>query len=198
MRHAICCFMSFAALVLPAQAQVFKCANPQGKTIYSDRPCATGHAGGQLLRERTFEERWQEREQAYEAQLAKEERRAAEQARELAIERAAFERRRQQEAMQPPAPQHKGYAERLAERNAGVKSVFEKPLTRAQRGLPPVPNQGAGGPLGGPPAPSAMTHCGGGFCYDNQGGVYHQHGNGVTMTGPNGGTCIQTGGMVNC
>lgn len=50
-----------------------------------------------------------------------------------------------------------------------------------------------------PPPPSVMTHCAGGFCYDNQGGTYHGHGPGsVTMTSPSGGTCVRVGDMVHC
>ena len=178
-----------------ASAQVFKCKDPSGKITYSDSACGGAQQGTQLLRERTFEEKVTEREQAYAAQIAKEERRALEYARD----QAKAERQAIISSMQPPAPPHKGYSERLAERNAGVQSVFAPPKTRAQRGLPPQNNgQSIGRPPNSAPAPSAMTHCAGGFCYDNMGGVYHQHGNGATMTGPNGNTCIRTGAMVNC
>lgn len=177
-------------------AQVFKCKDNTGKIVYSDTVCSSTQTGNQLFRERTFEEKLAEREQAYAAQMAKEERRAREEARE----RAEAERRAMIAAMQPPSPRPKGYAETLAERNASVQSVFAPPKTRAQRGLPPERN--GGGPMAGPshspPAPSVITHCAGGFCHDNTGGVYHQHGNGVTMTGPNGNTCVQSGSMVNC
>lgn len=177
-------------LVQAADAQVFKCKDAQGRSIYSDSPCSSSQSGGQLERKRTFEEKMREREQAYEAQMVKRERKAH----EVHQERLEAEQQAIATSMQPRVPQHKGYAERLAERNAGVNSKFAPPLTRAQRGLPPLSNRAAGNP----PAPSVMTHCAGGFCNDNQGGVYHQHGNGTTMTGPNGGTCVQTGTMVQC
>ncbi len=171
-----------------ASAQVFKCQDAAGKTIYSDAPCSTSQTGQQLERRRTFEEKMQEREQAHEAQMTKEERRAREEERE----RVEAERRATAAAAQPKAPPHKGYAERLAERNAGVRSTLTGPASslppRRKNTAMPTP----------PPAPSVITHCGGGVCHDNLGGVYQQHGNGTTMTGPSGSTCIQTGGMVQC
>lgn len=136
MRYAISLLVAAAFMApLTGSAQVFKCKNAQGQAIYSDKACSTTQSGGLLERRRTFEEKMQEREQAYAAQVAKEERRALEAARED----AAAERRAMGVAMQPQTPRHKGYAERLAERNAGVRSNLTgappggRGLTRAQR-----------------------------------------------------------------
>ena len=136
MRYAISLLVAAAFMApLTGSAQVFKCKNAQGQVIYSDKACSTTQPGGLLERRRTFEEKMQEREQAYAAQVSKEERRALEAARED----AAAERRAMRMAMQPQAPRHKGYAERLAERNAGVRSNLSgsqpsgRGLTRAQR-----------------------------------------------------------------
>lgn len=136
MRYAISLLVAAAFMApLTGSAQVFKCKNAQGQAIYSDKACSTTQTGGLLERRRTFEEKMQEREQAYAAQVSKEERRALEAARED----AAAERRAMWMAMQPQAPRHKGYAERLAERNAGVRSNLSgsqpsgSGLTRAQR-----------------------------------------------------------------
>lgn len=49
-----------------------------------------------------------------------------------------------------------------------------------------------------PRLPSHITDCTGGFCYDDQGGVYHSHGDGTTMTGSDGRTCVQTGTTLQC
>lgn len=70
---------------------------------------------------------------------------------------------------------------------------------RSPRG--PVAVTSAASPQMAPPpplAPRVMTHCTTGFCYDNQGGVYHRHGNAQTMTGPTGTTCTRAGNMVHC
>lgn len=147
------------------------------------------------MRERTFEEKLAEREQAYAAQIANEKHKAREDARE----RAEVEPHAITGAMQPPPLRPKEYAENLAEKNSGIKSSSPPSKTRAQRGLPPNQSGGSMTDLSNSsPVPSVMTHCAGGFCYDNAGGVYPQHGNGRTMTGPNGNTCIRTGTMINC
>lgn len=237
-----------------ASAQVFKCQDAAGKTIYSDAPCGTSQSGQLLERRRTFEEKMQERQQAHEAQMAKEERRAREEGRE----RAEAERRATAAAAQPKAPPRRGYAERLAERNEGVQSTLMAPgavkrgktrdewelavsraetpqersellreATTVQPGLPgltrsqidvakrlraaksgePIPpstlpppgrDEPPPPPAPPPPIPSTITNCAGGFCHDDQGGVYHRQGNSNIMTGPNGGTCIRTGNMVEC
>lgn len=72
------------SLLVPAWswAQVFKCQDAQGRTVYSDLGCASSQSGRLIQRERTFEEKWIEREEARNAQLAKEERRQAKQERE--------------------------------------------------------------------------------------------------------------------
>lgn len=200
----IAAIMLTAACAPAAQAQVFKCSSPQGGTVYSDQPCERGQSGQMLLRQRTPAEALQEQAQAYTAQAAKEQRRALEQERELQAQQLQAMRALQaaQQAPPPAYPAHKGYAERLAERNAGVRSLFERPQTRAERGLPPIANPYQN-PIpdpspAGPPPPTVMTHCGGGFCHDNQGGVYHLHGSGTTMTGPGGSTCVQAGNMIHC
>lgn len=138
MRYAIF-YLLFATSLFnqSAIAQVFKCAGAGGKVVYSDKPCEQNTTGGMLLRERTLEEKIQEREQAYDAEMRKQERRTAEQERELIqqYQNDIADRRLRQE--QKNQPRHKDYEERLRERNAGVRSRYEQQPTRAQRGLPP-------------------------------------------------------------
>lgn len=196
MRYAICSIL-LASLAFHqyAGAQVFKCAGVGGKVIYSDKPCDQNTSGGMLLRERTLEEKIQEREQAYDAEIRKQDRRMAEQERELAEQYKNEISNRRAMREQQYQPQHQGYEERLRERNAGVKSRYEQPKTSAQRRVDPASNLP---PNKANQSPSSITHCAGGFCYDNMGGVYHDHNNGKTMTGQNGGTCVQIGGMLQC
>jgi len=47
------------------------------------------------------------------------------------------------------------------------------------------------------PKPTVMTHCNGGFCYDNLGGAYHRNGDKL-MTGPGGSACMVMGNTVQC
>ena len=70
-------WIPFAALLVslaiasPASAQVHKCLDATGKTIYADAPCAPGQAGGLLERQRTQREIHQERIQAAQAEKRK-------------------------------------------------------------------------------------------------------------------------------
>ena len=41
-----------------AYAQVNRCQDASGKVIYSDKPCASGHRGGQIERAKTQDEIW--------------------------------------------------------------------------------------------------------------------------------------------
>lgn len=54
---------------LSASAQVHRCNNTTGKTVYSDHPCAAGQAGAQIERQRSQADIRREREQGYNAEL---------------------------------------------------------------------------------------------------------------------------------
>lgn len=205
MRHIALCFLLLSAFTQYAEAQVFKCTGANGKIVYSDRACDKNASGGMIMREPTLEEKIQEREEAYNAEMRKQDRRAIEQERELIQQqrREIAERREMMERRYQPQP--KTYAQELAERNAKVRSVFEddpKTSLYKRRGgaegthTTREPHNHANDDRSSNhmPKPSVITNCTGGFCHDNLGGVYHQHGNGTTMTGPNGTMCIFTGG----
>lgn len=189
MRISICLITLVMGFAPTAHSQVFKCAGPDGRMVYIDRPCSGETAGRMLLRERTFEEKVAEREQAYIAEMRKQERRAIEQEREMFEEH----RRRREElrAMQERQyqPQHKGYEERLRERNASVQSTLRPPPRPAR-----PPSHLTATPGNNPPG------CDSNFCHDNMGGVYSRHGpNSTTMTrSSDGANCIITGSSVIC
>lgn len=188
-----------AFLAASANAQVHRCKDASGKTIYSDAPCGAGQTGQMIERQRTEDEIAQEREQAYEAEMLKRQRNMAEQQRELAEQRRY--------PVQAPVVRHSGndWAQRKALENAATSSGsitsnggrWDKSAEarRAQerrdearlRPTPPPP----------PPQPTAITSCKGGFCNDDQGGVYHRSGPNF-MTGPNGQPCHRAGTVWNC
>ena len=165
--RAISLFFAAALLAMTAHAQIYKCKDDKGQLLLSDKPCVSGEL---LQRKRTAEENYQDDVRAYEGQLNKYERRAREAQREYS--RQAPATRYQQYA--PPAvmPQHKGYDERLAERNAGVKSILDNPQPRQRGGR----NGEDGTSIPIAPQPTIITNCNAGFCYDDQGGVYHRGG----------------------
>lgn len=179
--------LALASTSALAQA-VYKCTDANGRTTYTNTPCAHNKLEGQvLMRERSLSERIEERMQYREALEAKHERQRAEAERQAMLEQERYQRRAMARSMEAAAR-----ASAPPKKNSGSVSIFAKPQTRAQRGLPPAPQSAP------QPAPSIITHCAGGFCYDNQGGTYHSHGNGVTSTGPSGGTCVQTGATLQC
>lgn len=167
-----------------AHAQVYKCPS-DGKIIYSDKPCASGKspsgvplsAGGYSVVP------GMNSSSSYSARST-----------ERSPQPAAYQ--------QPPARSHQGEAFARSAVNPKTRQTVSTLLPgggsisqreahkRSQRTNRPAPKV---------PPPSVITHCAGGFCHDNTGGVYHQHGKGTTtMTGPNGGTCVATGSTLQC
>ncbi|MEJ5148950.1 DUF4124 domain-containing protein [Comamonas sp. MYb396] len=165
-----------------AQAQIYKCKDENGRLLLSDKPC-----GDLLVRKKSLQENYNDDVQAYEANLDKQERRDREERRAQAAQMA--EPRYQQ---LPSVPQHKGYEENLAERNASVKSTLttKGSLTREEKAAI------ARERIKSTP-PTEITSCNGWTCTDNQGGTYHQV-NKDYMTGPNGKACHRSGAFWNC
>lgn len=192
-------YSTLALSAFAASAQVHRCKDSSGKLVFSDRPCTAGQTGELIQRERTREEILQEREQAFNAEVRKQDKRMVEQEREWAEQ--------QRRALQPqPAPviRHSGndWQKRNSLRNAQVSagSIMNnggkwdsgaeaerarERLEEARRNPPP------------PTPPANITSCKGGFCQDNQGGTYHRNGPDF-MTGPNGQACHRAGNMWHC
>lgn len=125
------------SLLAPAGswAQVFKCQDASGRTVYSDVGCTDSNAARLMQRERTFEEKWREREEAHSAQIAKQERQLAKQEREQQ-EREYWtqEHARQSQAAQQGASTVRSRREREAlMRSATTVMPGAKGLTRSQR-----------------------------------------------------------------
>lgn len=171
-------------------AQVFKCKDSAGRTVYSDLGCSSQQSGYMFEREKTMEQKYQERVQAYRAQQEKHERKLREQERDMQTREAQAMR----EAYAPPLQQHKGYAERLQERNDSVRSVFAPPKLSSARSSGQYPSSNTAPPpdiLPPPPPPPPPTHlsCKGSWCNDNQGGAYSRSANGRFLHGTSGKTC---------
>ena len=83
-----------SCIAVPAGAQVHRCKDAAGKTIYSDAPCLAGQSGALLERQKSREEILEERLQAAEANERKYRQQAAERESESRIT-----------ANTPPAPQ---------------------------------------------------------------------------------------------
>lgn len=177
-----------------AQAQVFKCAAPGGRVVYSDSPCIAGTAGGQIERERTYQEKLQERQIAYEAELLKQERRMAQQQREWAEQDRAM-----QYPSAPVARPGNDWQSRKDRENArtAASSITRNGGRWDEAGEAQRREDARARARFNPPRPSNITNCNDGFCTDNQGGTYHRSGQDF-MTGPNGQACHRAGNMWNC
>jgi hypothetical protein len=187
------------ALASPTYAQVNRCKDSSGKTIYSDKPCDTGHTGRQIERQRTQAEIYQEREQAYTADVRKQQRNMAEQQREW-----EEQSRRAPQYQQAPIVRHLGndWAQRKALENAAtsagsISNSGGKWDRAAEAERAREREEQARRREAQMPKPTGITNCSGGFCHDNQGGVYHRSGPNF-MTGPNGQTCHRSGNFWNC
>ena len=196
--HGLLAVVLGLSLAMSAQAQVYKCPAPGGKTVYSDQPCVKGSDAGLIERERTPAEIQQERMQAYQAEQRKQQRYADERAREMYDA--------QVRGYQTPAP---------VVRSTGSDWQARKDRENARTAASSITNNGgrwdesgairryegrrdAGGfPPARRPGPATITNCNGGFCYDNQGNTYHRNGSNF-LTSPDGRTCHRVGSGWNC
>lgn len=181
-----------------ANAQVHRCKDATGKLIFSDRPCDAGQSGSQILRERTQAEILQEREQAYEAESRKQDRRMSEQEREFAEQ----ERRIRPQQAQPQQTgndwQLRKDRENAATSARSITSDGGRWDTNAQaeraakhreemrkRGPEPQPE----------PEEFRVKSCNANGCIDTRGGTYT---GGAIMRRNDGRQCSRSGNTIVC
>ena len=197
--------LAISCIAVPAAAQVHRCKDAVGKTIYSDTPCMAGQSGALLERQKSREEILEERLQAAEANERKYRQQAAERESQSRIaadtppapqsvqqdKSSSYECRKAQQDHETISSIRTGTAEERRNRiNSSTIKVNTTCGTRTEMIQPP--------PRFTVPARNAfITHCDQGFCHDNQGGVYHRNGPDF-LTGPNGQTCHRAGAVWNC
>lgn len=170
---------------LPAIAQVHRCKDSSGQLVYSDKPCSAGQSGELIEKRKSQRAIYEEREQAFKAEASKQERYAEERQRER------MERAQALEQSQYGAPaQPKGYAERLAERNSGVRSNLE-PRPGSQRAYERADHLPAQAPNEKPYG--RIKDCFNGICKDNYGNRYIPDGHGNFDDRTNGRRCNAKG-----
>ena len=180
-------FFASAVLVLtsyPSFGQVHRCQDASGKITYTDRGCGSSQSGNLLENRKSDFEIFEERNRAYEAEMRKQRRYQAEREREF------FDTRRPATAAGYATGSqigHKGYAERLAERNAGVQSQLLPPATTSTQRQKPNPTS----------LPNSFQNCNDGFCTSNTGELYHRQGPDRLVT-PSGNVCLRSGAMWQC
>lgn len=208
MRYVIFCLVTaFAGAAPVANAQVFRCAGPGGKLTFSDKPCDTASVGGMIQRERTFEEKMSEREQAYEAEARKQNRRMVERERDWVEQRQRaappiavpivrhsgndWARRKELQNLETSASSisnnggrwdHAAEAERARVRN---EEAQRRAAQAAQAQSQAERNR---------PRPTALTSCNGMNCKDDVGNNYTKTpADPNLMYGPNGTLCHRNG-----
>lgn len=199
----------FALTAASVSAQVHRCKDTTGKLIFSDRPCEVGHAGGEIQRQRTSAEIHRERVEASEAEFRKQNRREADESRLQQLPSRPIQaqggstispygcRKAKEEldlamslrTLTDEQKRIRVHGEQIKVAAAcGTSPPSELPAPQAKKAPPPPPPQ---------PRPTMITNCVPGFCYDEQGGVYHKAGPDF-MTGPNGKACHRAGNFWNC
>lgn len=194
----------------PAHAQVHRCLDASGKTIYSDAPCTTGQPGQLIERRKSQEEIVRERMQAAEANERKYRSQQAER------DQQNFETQRQnasRSTVSTQQPQNLSGSRACTEAKKDLEYVSsirtisqDEKRMRTNAAITQVNAAcGSNTPLMQEPPkiivrpgrPRAFTHCDQGACYDDTGTVYHRSGPDV-LNGPGGVTCFRSGSSWNC
>ena len=189
-----------------AHAQVNRCHDASGKVIYSDKPCDSGQKGGLIERQRTQQEIYQERVQAYEAEKRKQQRNQVERQREAEAQYGQALQNQYNQAAQQPG---NDWASRKARENAATSAgsiannggswdraaeaernrVRQEEARKRAEAFARAQAQ-AQAEEAAKPKPTTITNCSGYNCQDNLGGSYNRAtGDKNLMTGPNGQQC---------
>lgn len=131
-------------------AQVYKCPNAKGVTVYSDRPCAPGAAqlSPHQLNANSLDS------SGHRAQVARERNQREFEAMQRDVQEAARQQRAEDAA--------------TARQERQAQARQRPPRQSVTNTLPP--SEAAG--LRPPPDHRVITHCAGGFCYDDKGSTY--------------------------
>ena len=188
---------------MSAGAQVHRCKDATGKLMFSDRPCDVGQTGGQIMRQRSEDEIYQERMNAAEAQERKQLRR------EMEAEQAA------RQAPPPPsvAPVQSAQSvnpfqcrkakeeldlamslRTLSPEEKRIRVNGEQAKVAAACGTPPPEKLAAPAPAAkkAPPPFGNITRCEPGFCFDIHGRPYPRNGQDF-LVAPDGRACHRAG-----
>lgn len=198
--------IALSALALPATAQVHKCKDATGRTIYADAPCAADQSGGLLERRRTQNEIAQERMQAAEANERKYRSQAAQQEAQLLERRQYQTSPAQRQAVvedKSSSLECKAATKDLAFASSIRTVSQDEKRMRTNAAIARV-NASCGSNtqlMQEPPklivVPTNITHCAPGICYDDQGRAFHEAGQDLII-GPNGQTCHRAGSTWLC
>lgn len=203
MKHALFTAIA-AALVLssPAAAQVYKCTDKNGKTIFSDTACAKSSTGKQLnlgsvnTADMSHERNRAERDKAQERidDILVAERRAQDEADDRSkAQHAANEKCTAAEGEYQAAKARRAAPEAMQRQKAALRAACGE--ASVARNVPYSPPPAA--PSHRPAAPGVITSCDSGGCWGSDGTRYNK-GAGETYFPSTGGVCQNIGGMMQC
>lgn len=186
-------------LGLPAHAQVFKCTDQSGHVTFSDRLCNHGkneiaHRG---FSQRELYEQEIQRQETLNRQTASAYRRSLIEA-EQSDAGGYADNSSSTEPVEPTGPGKRKTVSTLLPDGAGFAQKEAAQQRRNAERREQRRNAEQWEQQRSRPAPTSMTHCAGGFCYDNQGSPYSKVGNSGTMISPTGKVCQTVGNMVQC
>lgn len=195
-RHLVATLaLATAFFVNLAHAQVNRCQDASGKLVYSDRPCTQGQQGEQIERRKSQAEISREREQAYNAEMRKQQRNMAEQ-------QSDFGSPADRPVQQAPVARQAGgdWATRKAQENAATSAgSISKNGGTWDRAAEAERDRARQEEARRRPVPPVLSQCFGDHCTDNAGNTYYKTpGMPGHMTRSDGKTCIKNGTAWNC
>lgn len=193
-----------AVVISTAQAQVHRCTNAAGQSIYTDAPCAEGQTSKLIERQKSAAEIAQDRANA-------------DAAAERKYRAQAAERAQQDTPTAAPAPTSASPQTPLAATPACKSAQKEMEFVSSIRTLSPDEKRmrtnaaitnvnaacGTNTPLMQEPpkvivkANPVITHCDSGFCYDDAGAVYKKT-HADSITAGDGRVCTKSAGIWRC
>ena len=191
-----------AVVISTAQAQVHRCTNAAGQSIYTDAPCAEGQTSKLVERQKSAAEIAQERANADAATDRKYRAQAAERAQQDAPPSFPSQASTQTPLAATPACKS---AQKEMEFVSSIRTL--SPDEKRMRTNAAITNVnaacGTNTPLMQEPpkvivkANPVITHCDSGFCYDDAGAVYKKN-NADAITAGDGRVCTKSAGIWRC
>ena len=187
-----------AVVISTAQAQVHRCTNAAGQSIYTDAPCAEGQTSKLVERQKSAAEIAQERANADAATDRKYRAQAAERAQQDAPPSSPSQASTQTPLAATPACKN---AQKEMEFVSSIRTLSQdEKRMRTNAAIANVNAAcGTNTPLMQEPpkvivkANPVITHCDGGFCYDDAGAVYKKN-NADSITAGDGRVCTKSAG----
>ncbi|MCZ8091921.1 MAG: DUF4124 domain-containing protein [Acidovorax sp.] len=187
-----------AVVISTAQAQVHRCTNAAGHSVYTDAPCAEGQTSKLVERQKSAAEIAQERANADAATDRKYRAQAAERAQQDAPPSSPSQASTQTPLAATPACKN---AQKEMEFVSSIRTLSQdEKRMRTNAAIANVNAAcGTNTPLMQEPpkvivkANPVITHCDGGFCYDDAGAVYKKN-NADSITAGDGRVCTKSAG----